>query len=85
MLPVVLEKKCEERVNYTSRKRNAIEIINSKVQMYSSNSQQQQQQQAAALAAEQAKLAKSRDEVAAQLAAFAQSPNAAAHLAALAN
>jgi len=84
VLPVVLEKKCEERVNYTSRKRNAIEIINSKVQMYSSNSQQQQQQ-AAALAAEQAKLAKSRDEVAAQLAAFAQSPNAAAHLAALAN
>ena len=70
MLPVVLEKKCEERVNYTSRKRNAIEIINSKVQMYSSNSQQQQQQ-AAALAAEQAKLAKSRDEVAAHLAALA--------------
>ncbi len=69
MLPVVLEKKCEERVNYTSRKRNAIEIINSKVQMYSSNSQQQQQ--AAALAAEQAKLAKSRDEVAAHLAALA--------------
>jgi len=69
VLPVVLEKKCEERVNYTSRKRNAIEIINSKVQMYSSNSQQQQQ--AAALAAEQAKLAKSRDEVAAHLAALA--------------
>jgi hypothetical protein len=69
VLPVVLEKKCEERVNYTSRKRNAIEIINSKVQMYSSNSQQQQQ--AAALAAEQAKLAKSRDKVAAHLAALA--------------